>query len=67
MHLVWDIEGNGLHEITIDQNGQPTKEADKVHCNVAISRRRRCTAAFISFGSMPSGKGVIAKAIMWSP
>ena len=36
MHLVWDIEGNGLHEITIDQKGQPTKEADKVHCIVAI-------------------------------
>ena len=36
MHLVWDIEGNGLHEIIIDQKGQPTKEADKVHCVVAV-------------------------------
>ncbi len=36
MHLVWDIEGNGLHEITLDQKGQPTQECDKVHCIVAV-------------------------------
>ncbi len=35
-HYVWDIEGNGLHEITIDQKGQPTNECDKVHCLVAV-------------------------------
>lgn len=35
-HYVWDIEGNGLHEITLDQKGQPTPECSKVHCLVAI-------------------------------
>lgn len=36
-HYVWDIEGNGLHEITLDQKGQPTPECSKVHCLVAIN------------------------------
>lgn len=35
-HYVWDIEGNGLHEITLDQKGQPTIECDTVHCLVAV-------------------------------
>ena len=36
MHLVWDIEGNGLHEIVLDQKGQPKPECTKVHCLVAV-------------------------------
>ena len=36
MHLVWDIEGDGLHEIVLDQKGQPKPEATKVHCLVAV-------------------------------
>ena len=36
MHLVWDIEGDGLHEIVLDQKGQPKPEATTVHCLVAV-------------------------------
>ena len=36
MHLVWDIEGDGLHEIVLDQKGQPKPECTKVHCLVAV-------------------------------
>ena len=37
MHYVWDIEGNGLHELVLDQKGQPSFECDKVHCLVAVN------------------------------
>ena len=67
MHLVWDIEGNGLHEIVLDQKGQPKPECTKVHCLVAVETSGKETMhTFLSHEIKRDGTFLFSRYYYWS-